>query len=242
MVDSSYPNSLRLVSDKRMLDKLRSDAARGKVYDRKAIATNFAWMRPNDLVFNYVANDWLMGNDPPAFDILAWNNDATNLAARFDADMLGIYAENKAATPGALTVLGTPIDLGDVTCDNCVIAGQTDHITPWMPCYMTTQRLSGKSEVILTSTGHIQTIVNPPGKKRARYFTGPEPGPGSTGVAARRNRGGGLLVAALRRLAARALGRRARRSRAARQQEPPGRRPRAGTLRPRVIRQGNAEQ
>jgi poly[(R)-3-hydroxyalkanoate] polymerase subunit PhaC len=177
MIDSSYPNSLRLVSDRRMLDKLSSDAASEKVYDSKAIATNFAWMRPNDLVFNYVSNDWLMGNDPPAFDILAWNNDATNLVARFDADMLEIYAENKAATPGALTLLGTPIDLREVTCDNCVIAGQTDHITPWMPCYMTTQRLSGASEVILTSTGHIQTIVNPPGKKRARYFAGPEPGP-----------------------------------------------------------------
>jgi polyhydroxyalkanoate synthase len=177
MVDTSYPNALRLVADRRMMDKLRSDGAKAKVYDRKAVATNFAWMRPDDLVFNYVANNWLMGNDPPAFDILAWNSDSTNLVARFDAEMLDIYAGNKAATPGAIELLGTPLDLGKVTCDNCVIAGQTDHITPWMPCYMTTQLLSGPSEVIITSTGHIQTIVNPPGKPRARYFAGPEPGP-----------------------------------------------------------------
>ena len=147
------------------------------MYDAKRVATTFAWMRPNDLVFNYVTNNWLLGNDPPSFDILAWNNDPTNLVAKFDREMLGIYADNSAARPGALTLLGTPIDLGRVTCDSCVIAGQTDHITPWMPCYMTSQLLPGPSEVIITSTGHIQTIVNPPGKPRARYFTGPKPGP-----------------------------------------------------------------
>jgi polyhydroxyalkanoate synthase subunit PhaC len=179
MIDSSYPNALRLTADERMLDRLAADAARGKVYDRKDVGMTFAWMRPNDLVFNYVTNNWLLGNDAPAFDILAWNNDSTNLVARFDRDMLGIYADNSAARPGALTLLGTPIDLGQVTCDNCVIAGQTDHITPWMPCYMTSQLLAGDSEVIVTSTGHIQTIVNPPGKPRARYFAGPgtEPDP-----------------------------------------------------------------
>ena len=179
MIDSSYPNALRLTADERMLDRLAADAARGKVYDRKDVGMTFAWMRPNDLVFNYLTNNWLLGNDAPAFDILAWNNDSTNLVARFDRDMLGIYADNSAARPGALTLLGTPIDLGQVTCDNCVIAGQTDHITPWMPCYMTSQLLAGDSEMIITSTGHIQTIVNPPGKPRARYFAGPgtEPDP-----------------------------------------------------------------
>jgi polyhydroxyalkanoate synthase subunit PhaC len=177
MIDSSYPNALRLTADQRMLAKLAADAARGKVYDAKRVATTFAWMRPNDLVFNYVTNNWLLGNDPPSFDILAWNNDATNLVAKFDRGMLGIYADNSAARPGALTLLGTPIDLGRVTCDSCVIAGQTDHITPWMPCYMTSQLLGGDTEVIVTSTGHIQTIVNPPGKPRARYFAAPEAGP-----------------------------------------------------------------
>jgi polyhydroxyalkanoate synthase len=177
MIDSGHPNALRLTADERTLNTIARDAARGKVYDRKNVATNFAWMRPNDLVFNYVTNNWLMGNDPPAFDILAWNDDSTNLVARFDHDMLSIYAENSAARPGAVTVLDTPVDLREVTCDNCIIAGQTDHITPWMPCYMTSQLLSGESEVIVTSTGHIQTIVNPPGKPRARYFADTEPGP-----------------------------------------------------------------
>ncbi|MFN2468712.1 MAG: PHA/PHB synthase family protein, partial [Gaiellaceae bacterium] len=177
MIDTSHPNALRLVADERMLSRITRDGEQGKIYDSRAVASNFAWMRPNDLVFNYVANNWLLGNDPPAFDILAWNGDATNLVAKFDGEMLGIYADNKAATPGAITLLGTPLDLGKVTCDSFVIAGQTDHITPWKPCYMTSQLLSGPSEVVVTSTGHIQTIVNPPGKARARYFAGPEPGP-----------------------------------------------------------------
>jgi polyhydroxyalkanoate synthase subunit PhaC len=173
MVDSRYTNVIKLLATKRAMGSMHKDAERGKVYDRLSVAHNFAWMRPNDLVFNYVVNNWLMGEAPPSFDILAWNSDSTNLAARFDADMLDIYAGNKLSQPGAATVLGTPIDLGKVDCDAFVVAGITDHITPWKPCWMTTQLLGGRSEVVITSTGHIQTVVNPPGKPRARYYGGP---------------------------------------------------------------------
>jgi polyhydroxyalkanoate synthase subunit PhaC len=177
MVDSRHPNGLTMMTTDRMQRSLSRDAAEGKVYDRQDLARTFAWMRPNDLVFNYVVNNWLMGNDPPAFDILAWNNDGTNLPARFDREMLDLYAHNRAAEPGSLDVLGTPIDLRRVDVDSFVIAGLTDHITPWMPCYMTSQLFRRPGEVVVTSTGHIQTMVNPPGKPRAKYFAGPEPGP-----------------------------------------------------------------
>jgi polyhydroxyalkanoate synthase len=175
MVDTSFANLLAMMASDRIQESLARDAEAGKVYERKDVARTFAWMRPNDLVFNYVVNNWLMGEDPPAFDVLAWNVDSTNLSARFDRDMLDIYAHNRAARPGELTLLGCPVDLSKVTCDTYVIAGKTDHITPWKPCYMTTQLLGGRSEVIITSTGHIQTIVNPPGKPRARYWSGAEP-------------------------------------------------------------------
>jgi polyhydroxyalkanoate synthase len=177
MIDSRHPNPMAAIATEPALRAFAEDAARGTVYDAAQIARAFAWMRPNDLVFNYVVNNWLLGDDPPAFDILAWNNDGANLASRFYAEMLDVYAGNRAARPGALEVLGTPIDLGRVECDNFVVAGMTDHITPWMPGYMTSQLLGGPSEVVVTSTGHIQTMVNPPGKPRARYFAGPEPGP-----------------------------------------------------------------
>lgn len=177
MIDSSLPNPMSALASERALRAVAADARRGKVYPADEIARAFAWMRPNDLVFNYMVRNWLLGESPPAFDILAWNDDASNLPARFYAEMLEIYAGNRAAEPGAVQVLGTPVDLSSYTGDAFVTAGMTDHITPWKPGYMTTQVLGGRSEVVVTSTGHIQTMVNPPGKPRARYFAGPEPGP-----------------------------------------------------------------
>jgi polyhydroxyalkanoate synthase len=177
MVDSRYPNPMSAIATDRLMESVGEDVARGAVYDSERIARAFSWMRPNDLVFKYVVNNWLLGDDPPAFDILAWNDDGANLSSRFYAEMLDVYAHNRAATAGGLQVLGTPIDLGRVMCDNFVISGMKDHITPWMPGYMTSQLLGGSSEVVVTTTGHIQTMVNPPGKPRARYFAGPEPGP-----------------------------------------------------------------
>ncbi len=176
MVDSSHPNLISMMGNDRMRKRIARDAEAGTVYDHRDLATNFAWMRPNDLVFGYVVNNWLLGNDPPAFDILAWNDDSANLPAAFDRDMFEVYNGNAAASPGALSVLGTPIDLSAVTCDSLVVAGLTDHITPWKASYMTSQLLGGDSEVIVTSTGHIQTIVSPLGKARATYMTGPTPG------------------------------------------------------------------
>jgi polyhydroxyalkanoate synthase subunit PhaC len=176
VIDTSEPSLIQALSTDRVRRQLSKDAAAKRIYD-KTMASNFAWMRPNDLVFNYMVNNWLMGNDPPAFDILAWNADSTNSAAAFDRDLIELYATNAAATPGALTVLDTPIDLSGVNCDNYIVAGRTDHITPWKPCYLTSHLLGGPSEVVLTSTGHIQTIVNPPGKPRASYHVGPASGP-----------------------------------------------------------------
>jgi polyhydroxyalkanoate synthase len=91
--------------------------------------------------------------------------------------MLELYAGNRAAMPGALEVLGERIDLGRVECDSFVVAGMNDHITPWQPGYMTSWLLGGDTDVVVTTTGHIQTMVNPPGKPRARYFSGPADGP-----------------------------------------------------------------
>ena len=177
MVDGSLPNPMAAIATERTLRSVAADAARGKIYDAEEVGRAFTWMRPNDLVFNYVVNDWLLGDDPPAFDILAWNEDGANLTARFYGEMLDLYAHNRAATPGGVSVLGTPIDLSDVKNDSFIVSGQTDHITPWGPGYMTSQLLGGDTEVVVTTTGHIQTMVNPPGKPRARYFAGPAAGP-----------------------------------------------------------------
>jgi polyhydroxyalkanoate synthase len=144
------------------------------------LAKVFAWLRPNDLVFNYWVNNYLMGNDPPAFDILAWNSDGTRMAAGLHTQFLDIFEHNLVARPGALEVLGHPVDLTKVTCDTYVTGALTDHLTPWQGCYRTTQLLGGDSTFVLSNAGHIQSLVNPPGNPKARMFTGPQPGPDAT--------------------------------------------------------------
>jgi polyhydroxyalkanoate synthase subunit PhaC len=147
--------------------------ARG-VLEGQEMARVFAWLRPNDLVWNYWVNNYLIGNDPAAFDILYWNNDTTRLPAKFHGELMDLSLKNPLLKPGSLTMLGTPIDLAKVKLDTFVTAGITDHITPWQGCYATTQLMGGKPEFILSNAGHIQSILNPPGNPKATYFTGAE--------------------------------------------------------------------
>jgi len=141
------------------------------------MASMFSWLRPNDLVWNYWVNNYLLGKDPPAFDILAWNADQTRVSSRFHHQMLDMVADNQLVHPGAMTVLGTPIDISRIICDTYVAAGLTDHITPWHACYRTTQMVSGRSEFVLCSSGHIQTVVADPKHPRLGYFVNPETPP-----------------------------------------------------------------
>ena len=107
--------------------------------DGRDLGRVFAWLRPNDLVWNYWVSNYLLGENPPAFDILFWNVDTTRLPAGLHSDFLDIFERNALAEPGALEVLGTPIDLSAVTCDAYVVAGSTDHIIPWTAAYRTTR-------------------------------------------------------------------------------------------------------
>ena len=135
------------------------------------LARMFAWMRPNDLVWNYVVNNYLMGEDPPPFDILYWNNDTTNLPAQLHSDYLNLGLQQPFANPGAVELAGHLADLSKVNCDSFIVAGITDHITPWKACYRTTALLGSKNlEFILSSSGHLQALINPPGNPKARYF------------------------------------------------------------------------
>jgi pimeloyl-ACP methyl ester carboxylesterase len=132
------------------------------------MARVFAWLRPNDLVWLFVANNWSAGT--PAFDILYWNSDTTRLPAEFHADLLRMFMENPLMSPGRITALGTPIDMSKVKVPAYVVAGVTDHITPWQACYQSRNILRGKIDFVLSSSGHIQSIVNPPTNPKAKYF------------------------------------------------------------------------
>ncbi len=148
---------------------------RAGVLDGPSLASVFTLMRPNDLVWNYVVNNWLMGEDPPSFDILAWNSDPTNLPGALHGQFMKIFEKNALANPGTLTVLGSPVDLSQVTTDTYITGGTTDHLTPWNGCYASAHLLGGESTFVLTNTGHIQTLIAPPGKPKSRYWTGPKP-------------------------------------------------------------------
>jgi polyhydroxyalkanoate synthase len=134
----------------------------------------FAWMRPNDLVWNYWVNNYLMGNPPPAFDILYWNNDTTRLPAKFHGQLIDIFVDSRFQKPGVSEILGTPIDLSEVDCDKYVVAGITDHITPWKGVFETARTFGGKTDFVLSSSGHIQSLINPPGNPKAKFLLNPD--------------------------------------------------------------------
>jgi len=142
------------------------------VVEGQELARMFAWMRPNDLIWNYWVNNYLLGNTPPAFDVLYWNNDTTRLPARLHADFLDLIGANPFVNAGQLVVRGTPLDMARVDLDSYVIAGLSDHITPWQGCYNTAKLYGSRSTFVLANSGHIQSLINPPGNPKACFWTG----------------------------------------------------------------------
>ena len=136
--------------------------------DGRALAEVFAWLRPGDLIWNYWVNNYLLGKKPPAFDILFWNADTTRMTARLHADFVDLGLGNAAhRRPARSTMLGTPVDLSQVDVDAYVVAGIADHITPWQNCYRSTQLLGGDTRFVLSTSGHIAALVNPPSNPKA---------------------------------------------------------------------------
>jgi polyhydroxyalkanoate synthase subunit PhaC len=170
VLDTSAPTMLGQFASRTGVNATIEKSRRAGVLEGSEMARVFAWLRPNDLVWLFVANNWVMGNRPPAFDILYWNSDTTRLPAEFHADLLRMFMDNPLKEPGKITVLGTPIDMSKVDVPAYVVAGVTDHITPWQACYQSRNILRGKIDFVLSSSGHIQSIVNPPANPKAKYF------------------------------------------------------------------------
>jgi len=147
---------------------VRASAARGFL-DGRALAEVFAWLRPNDLVWNYWVESYLLGNPPRPFDVLFWNADTTRMTARLHRDFIHLAQRNGLTRPGGVRMLDTPVDLSRVHTDTYITAGIADHLCPWQKCYRSTQLFSGKSRFVLSTSGHIASIVNPPGTKKANF-------------------------------------------------------------------------
>jgi polyhydroxyalkanoate synthase subunit PhaC len=170
VLDTNVESAMGLFATKETIAAAREAARLKGVIEGQELARAFAWLRPNDLIWNYWINNYLIGNDPAAFDVLYWNNDSTRLPAKLHGDLLDLYETHAFTHPGTLSVSETPIDLSNVRNDAYIIAGITDHITPWQGCYATTQLLGGKVTFILSNSGHIQAILNPPGNSKASYY------------------------------------------------------------------------
>jgi polyhydroxyalkanoate synthase len=142
------------------------------IVDGHDLARMFAWMRPNDLIWNYWVNNYLLGNQPPAFDILYWNADTTRLPAALHGDYLDLYFTNPFVNAGKLTLNDKTVDMSKVKADSYVVAGVTDHITPWRGVYKTAQIMGEGTTFVLSNSGHLQSLLNPPTNPKASFMIG----------------------------------------------------------------------
>jgi polyhydroxyalkanoate synthase subunit PhaC len=160
------------IDEKTAAAAMAVSGARGYL-DGRDLAEVFAWLRPDDLIWNYWVNNYLQGRTPPAFDILYWNADVTRLPAALHHDFIRLGLANALVTPGSATMLGSPVDLAKVDLDAYLVAGITDHLCPWQSCYRTTQLLGGPVKFVLSTSGHIAAMVNPPTNPKAAFRTAP---------------------------------------------------------------------
>ena len=148
-------------------------AGGGSLLKGQELATTFSFLRPNDLVWNYVVGNYLKGETPQAFDLLYWNSDGTNLPGPMYCWYLrNTYLENKLVEPGGVTICGEPIDLGSIATPSYLYASREDHIVPWQGAYCSTQVLKGKRRFVLGASGHIAGVINPPAKKKRSHWIG----------------------------------------------------------------------
>lgn len=170
LLDSQIESPATLFIDEQALEAAKRRSYQKGVLDGHDMAKIFAWMRPNDLIWNYWVNNYLLGKSPPPFDILYWNNDSTRLPAALHGDLLDFFKHNPLSHAGGLEVCGTPIDLQKVTVDSFNVAGINDHITPWDAVYRSTLLLGGERRFVLSNSGHVQSILNPPGNPKSNYI------------------------------------------------------------------------
>ncbi len=149
----------------------RKRAEKAGIIKADDLARGFAWLRPNDLIWNYVINNYLLGMDPPAFDVLFWNADATNLSGSLMADFLTLFETLAFTKKGEVEMADHMVDLSKVKSDMFILGGVTDHITPWKATYRSTELFGSKDVTyVLSQSGHMQAILNPPGNPKAKYF------------------------------------------------------------------------
>jgi polyhydroxyalkanoate synthase len=171
MLDFSDTGDIAVFVDEASVKAAEAAIGRGGVKPGRDLATVFNALRPNDLVWSYVVNNYLKGKQPQAFDILYWNSDSTNLPGPWYCWYVrNTYLENNLRVPGKVTTCGVPVDLGKVVLPTYILATREDHIVPWRTSYSSSRLLQGEIRVVLGASGHVAGVVNPAAKNRRSYW------------------------------------------------------------------------
>ena len=171
MLDFADPGEIGVYVSREFLDAREPMLQAGGCVNGSELAGAFASLRANDLVWNYVVGNYLKGETPPAFDLLYWNGDSSNLPGPMYAYYLrSMYLDNRLREPGALTMAGAAVDLSRITVPAYVYASRDDHIVPWRSAFRTTQLLGGDCTFVLGASGHIAGVINPPDPPRRNFW------------------------------------------------------------------------
>lgn len=171
LVDFTDTGVLDVFIDESFVQMREAQMGQGGLLKGQELASTFSFLRPNDLVWNYVVGNYLKGETPPAFDLLYWNSDATNLPGPWYAWYLrNMYLENNMVQPGKLSVSGTPLDLGAIDIPVYIYGSREDHIVPITASYAATQVLPGNKRFVMGASGHIAGVINPPAKKKRSHW------------------------------------------------------------------------
>ncbi|SIS61830.1 PHA/PHB synthase family protein [Neptunomonas antarctica] len=180
LTDFRDPGDLCVFLDEQQVKKLETKVNNQGYLSGKELATSFNMLRSNDLIWSYVVNNYLKGQTPPPFDILYWNGDSTNLPAEmYTYYITKMYVENKLVEKDALTMCGSPIDLGRIKTPCYFLSTIDDHIAPWKGTYTGMENFGGPIEFVLGASGHVAGVINPASKNRRNYWVKGEQGKGS---------------------------------------------------------------
>ena len=175
MVDFTDTGALSVFVDEQHASMREKQIGQGGLMSARELGATFSFLRPNELVWNYVVSNYLKGEKPVAFDLLFWNGDSTNLPGPFFTWYFrNTYLENKLCQPNKLKCAGVPIDLRKIKVPTYIYASREDHIVPWKSGYASTGIFSGKNRFVLGASGHIAGVINPPAKNKRNYWVGPE--------------------------------------------------------------------
>ncbi len=172
MVDFSEPGELGVFIDEQQLQRLEEHMEKTGFLDGQYMSQVFNMMRDNDLIWSFVINNYLMGREPMAFDLLFWNSDNTRMPKMMHSLYLRkMYLENKLVEAGGITLGGVPIDLGKIKTPVYWLSTKDDHIAPWKSTYMATQIYKGPKRFVLSASGHIAGVINPPVANKYCFWT-----------------------------------------------------------------------